>query len=218
MGSRATWLVAGACLGALALAGTARAAEPPAGKQAGTFMVRARLLDVIPLNSTSSVSGIGGKVAAGSAITPELDFSYFLTDNIALELIAATSRHSVKVKGSALGDVSVGKVWVLPPALTLQYHFMPKSQFSPYVGAGLNYTVFYNAKPAGGAVTKLAFENNVGGVLQAGLDYNITGHTFLNVDVKQFFLNTTAKVNGGAIKAKTALNPTVVGVGIGYRF
>lgn len=214
------------CPGLLA-APPAHAQTPPlqtatpdgfAGKAAGTFMIRGRLLDIFPLNSSSSVSVIGGHVAAGSSITPEVDFSYFLTDHIALELIAATSRHSVKVKSSALGDVPVGSVWVLPPALTLQYHFMPKERFSPYVGAGINYTVFYSPKPAGGAITKLGFENNVGGVLQAGLDYNISGHTFVNVDVKQFFLSTTARVNGGAIKAKTDLNPLVVGVGLGYRF
>jgi outer membrane protein len=222
----ATLLAGAACLALLALAPRTAAAQPTdaaavdgrVGKQAGTFMIRGRLLDVFPLNSSSSVSAIGGHVAAGSSIAPEVDFSYFLTDHIALELIAATTRHTVKVKGSVLGDVSVGSVWVLPPALTLQYHFMPREAFSPYVGAGLNYTVFYSAKPAGGAVTKLSFDNNVGGVLQAGFDYNISGHTFLNVDVKQFFLSTTAKVNDGAIKAKTDLNPLVVGVGIGYRF
>jgi outer membrane protein len=38
------------------------------------------------------------------------------------------------------------------------------------------------------------------------------------VDVKQIFLNTTASINGGVIKAHTALNPLVVGMGIGYRF
>lgn len=225
--SRLTARLAAACAGLLCLgllaqapAAHAQPAQPGdfAGKAAGTFMIRGRLLDVFPLNSDSSVSVIGGHVAAGSSVTPEVDFSYFLTDNIALELIAATTRHSVKVKGSALGDVAVGNVWVLPPALTLQYHFMPKERFSPYLGAGINYTVFYSPKPAGGAVTKLGFENNVGGVLQAGFDYNISGHTFVNVDVKQFFLSTTAKVNGGAIKAKTDLNPLVVGVGLGYRF
>lgn len=50
------------------------------------------------------------------------------------------------------------------------------------------------------------------------LDCNISGHWFANFDAKQIFLNTEARINGGTIVAKTALDPTIVGAGIGYRF
>lgn len=214
------------CLaGALGVA-TAAAAQtpfdlsaPPIGKQAGTFMIRARGIGVFPLNSSSSISVIGGHVDATNTGAPEVDFSYFLTDNIAVELIAATTRHDISAVNSALGSrAAVGSVWVLPPTLTVQYHFMPHERFSPYIGAGINATFFYSAHAAGGAVHSLGFDNNVGAVIQAGVDYNLAGHWFLNADVKQIFLNTTASINGGAIKAKTALNPLVIGAGIGYRF
>ena len=152
-----------------------------------------------------------------NTVTPEVDFSYFLTDNIAFELIAATSRHSLTAKNTVAGNVPVGSTWVLPPALTAQYHFMPKEKISPYVGAGLNYTFFYSTKPAAG-LTKLALSNNIGGVLQAGVDIAVGSRTWVNLDVKQIFLHTDAKINGGAIRAKTDLNPTVFGAGIGYRF
>ncbi len=188
------------------------------GFQAGSILVRGRLIDVIPQNSTSSVSLIGGHVDATTSIVPEVDFSYFFTDNIAVELIAATSRHSLSATGTALGKVPVGTTWVLPPALTVQWHFLPKGPINPYVGAGLNYTFFYNTHPAGGAVTKLGLNNNIGEVLQIGVDFGLGGRWYGNVDVKQIFLDTKAKVNGGAIVAKTALNPTVVGLGVGYRF
>ncbi|MGE0225392.1 MAG: OmpW family protein [Acetobacteraceae bacterium] len=221
-------LLAATLLTALTGAGTAVAqtsdsflSEPPVGKAAGTFMIRGRLLGVMPLNSSSSISVIGGKVETSNAVTPELDFSYFLTDNIALELIAATSKHDLYAANSALspnGRVKVGSTWVLPPTLLLQYHFFPKERFSPYVGAGLNVSFFYSTSAAGGAVNQLAMSNNVGAAIQAGFDYNFAGHWFLNFDVKQIFVNTTASVNGGVIKAKTALNPLVIGAGIGYRF
>jgi outer membrane protein len=190
------------------------------GLQAGTFMIRARALGVIPLDSSSSISAIGGHVSATAQAAPEVDFSYFLTDNVALELIAATTRHEVKADSTALGTVDVGSVWVLPPTLTVQYHFLPHSAFSPYVGAGINATVFYGAQAAGPTVTHVSFSNNIGAALQAGVDYNFTGHWFANLDVKQLFLNTTAHVDalGTTITAKTALNPLVVGAGIGYRF
>jgi len=40
----------------------------------------------------------------------------------------------------------------------------------------------------------------------------------LNFDVKQIFLSTTAKINDGAIRANVDLNPTLIGLGMGYRF
>jgi outer membrane protein len=57
-------------------------------------------------------------------------------------------------------------------------------------------------------------------VLQAGIDYNFSGHCFANFDVKQIFLNTDAHVDalGTTVKARTSLDPLVIGMGIGYRF
>lgn len=191
---------------------------PPVGKEANTFMIRLRAIGVIPLDSSSSISRIGGSVSATAQAAPEIDFSYFLTDNIAFELIAATTRHEVSANDTAAGHVDVGSVWALPPTLTVQYHFMPHERFSPYVGAGINATFFYDAHAAGGAVQQVSFSNNVGAAVQAGFDYNIGGHWFANFDVKQIFLNTTASIDHGAVKAQTALNPLVVGAGIGYRF
>lgn len=194
--------------------------QPLVGKEAGTFMIRARAIGVIPLNSSSSISTIGGTVSATAQAAPEVDFSYFLTDNVAFELIAATTRHDVKANNTIVGNVDVGSVWVLPPTLTVQYHFMPHSAFSPYLGAGINASFFYGVSPAGPTVTHVSFSNNVGAAIQAGFDYNFTGHWFANFDVKQIFLNTTAHVDalGTTVTAKTALNPLVIGAGIGYRF
>ena len=211
-------LLATTMLATPAVAQTAAAPSADGGKSAGSIMVRARVIDVMPLNSTSSISGIGGSVKTTDMITPEVDFSYFFTENIAVELIAATTRHSITGTRTALGNVPVGSTWVLPPALTAQYHFNPKGQFSPYLGVGVNYTLFYGTHAAGGTVNKLSMESNFGGVLQAGLDVKLDGRWYGNVDVKQIFLDTKAKLNGGAIVAKTALNPTVVGLGVGYRF
>ena len=193
--------------------------EPPVGKAANTFMVRARAIGVIPLNSSSSITAIGGRVETSNAAAPELDFSYFVTDNVALELIAATTKHDLYAAGSALGagSVRVGSTWVLPPTLLLQYHFMPKERFSPYVGAGLNVSFFYGTTAAPG-IASVSMGNNVGAALQAGFDYNIAGNWFLNADIKQIFVSTRASINGGAVVAKTALNPLVIGAGVGYRF
>jgi outer membrane protein len=89
--------------------------EPLVGKQANSFMVRARAISVTPLDATSDISAIGGHVNTTVQFAPEVDLSYFLTDNIAFELIAATTRHNVSSEGTALGKVDVGSVWALPP-------------------------------------------------------------------------------------------------------
>ena len=196
----------------------AAAQTAPVGKQAGTFMVRLRAIGVIPEDNSSAISAIGGTVEASSTATPEVDLSYFLTDHIAFELIAATTKHTITANNTVLGKVAVGTTWILPPTLTVQYHFFPHDRFSPYVGAGLNVSFFYGSSAAGGVVTHLSLENAVGPALQAGFDYNVSGHWFANFDVKQIFLTTTAHLNHGAIHAKTALDPLVIGAGIGYRF
>lgn len=191
-------------------------AQDVVGKQAGSFLVRGRLIDVAPEDNGSSTS-IGGTVKTSNTLAPEVDFSYFFTDNIAMELIAATTRHGLTAQGTKLGNVKVGNTWVLPPALTAQYHFNPKGTVSPYLGAGLNYTIFYDSTPSSG-LTKLSLSDNLGEVLQAGVDIAINNRTWVNLDVKQIFLSTKAKINGGAITAKTGLDPLVAGIGIGYRF
>ena len=224
-------LMATCLIGAMSLSGhafaqavaTSAPAAPDSnafvGKQAGTFMVRLRAIDVVPEDSGSSTS-IGGHVDASNQMAPEVDFSYFITDNIAAELIAATTHHNIKAVGTVAGNVDVGSAMVLPPTVTLQYHFFPHDRFSPYVGAGLNVTFFYDTDPARPTVTKFSLDNNVGAALQAGFDYNIDGHWFANFDVKQIFLETKAHMSTvlGKVSATTNLDPLVIGVGIGYRF
>ena len=220
------FLLATSLLSAMALAHVASAqaqtaADAPVGKAAGTFMVRGRVIGLIPQNSSSSISGAinTGTVSTSNAVMPEVDVSYFFTDNIALELIAATTKHDAYADNTPLGShYRVGSTWVLPPTVTLQYHFMPHERFSPYVGAGVNVSFFYGTTAANNAVTQLAMTTAVGPAIQAGFDYNFSGRWFGNFDVKQIFYTTTASINNGAIKAKTALNPTVIGAGIGYRF
>lgn len=186
-----------------------------AGLGAGDFLVRVRGLAVVP-DVKSDVSVIGGEVDIGNDYIPEVDFSYFVTDNFALELIAGTTRHKVTDDGSAIGDVDLGKVSLLPPTLTAQWHFMPRQTINPYVGAGINYTIFYDAKP--GAVQNIKYDDTWGWALQAGVDVNLADGWFINADVKKLFVNTDVSINDGAIKADVDIDPWIFGLGVGYRF
>jgi outer membrane protein len=84
----------------------------------------------------------------------------------------------------------------------------------------VNVTFWYGESAANPPVTHFSVGTGIGPALQAGIDYNFSGHWFANLDVKQIFLNTDAHVDalGTTVKAHTALNPLVVGAGIGYRF
>ena len=187
-------------------------------KDAGDLLVRLRGIGVLP--DESGTTNIGGDVDIGNAYVPELDFTYFFTSNIAAELILATARHDVKVKDSAVGNVDLGSVYLLPPTLTLQYHFFTDKPVSPYVGAGVNYTIFYGVdEPGGGLISDVDYDNEFGWVLQAGLDFAITDRWSFNLDAKKLFLPANVKVNGGAVKSRNAdIDPWIVGFGFGYRF
>ena len=194
-----------------------------AEKAAGDLLVRGRMIYVAPDESSSLKLGstdIAGKASVDTSIVPELDFSYFFTDNVAAELILGTTHHHVKAKGSPLGSsVDLGDVWLLPPTVTLQYHFNPKGKVSPYVGAGVNYTIFYGDDP--GAALGIDYDNSFGLAAQAGVDIELTDKWSLNLDVKKLWLNTDVKVNAGLaspVNADVDLDPWIFGIGFGYRF
>ncbi|GAB5387334.1 MAG: OmpW family protein [Alphaproteobacteria bacterium] len=180
------------------------------------FMIRGRAIGISP-DEDADIDPIGGNVDADFAPTPELDFTYFLSDHFALELIAATSKHDVEAQGTTLGDVDLGDVWVLPPTLTLQYHFLPEGQVRPYVGAGINYTIFYN-EDAPSALGSIDYDPSFGPALQAGFDIALTENWMFNADVKKIWINTDVDIPAAGVSADVDLDPWVFGVGIGYRF
>jgi len=201
-----------------ALAGTALAQEPPRGKRAGDIVVGLGAIGVLPTNG-GNVSVIGGQPTASNSASPQLDFTYFLRPNIALNLIAATTRHDVTVQNSAIGNVRLGHVWALPPTLTLQYHPLPAARLSPYLGLGLNTTFFYGE---GGTlsppVTRSRLTTSVGVAVVAGVDYEIRPNWLANFDVKWVQMQPDVSVNSGLIRARADINPFIIGASIRYRF
>lgn len=196
------------------------------------WQVRLRGIGVMP-NESAKIGIIGGDVAISNAIVPELDFTYFFTENFAAELILGTTKHDVNTVGSdisAIGgptsfDVDLGSVMLLPPTLTAQYHFFPlkEKKFKPYVGAGINYTIFYNVKE-GDIVKDIEYNNTIGFAAQIGFDVMFDDTFFVNFDVKRLFLKTDVSVDvtnlaeGLGIPAEVEINPWIVGLGFGMKF
>ncbi|MFY8067520.1 MAG: OmpW/AlkL family protein [Flavobacterium sp.] len=187
------------------------------------WQVRLRAVGVAP-DESASIGIIGGDVAISNALIPELDITYFFTENFAAELILGTAKHDVQAINTAAGDVNLGSVWLLPPTLTAQYHFYTsdKKVFKPYIGAGVNYTLFYNVKS--GDVADVSYDNALGYAAQLGFDLMLDETFFINVDVKRLFLSTDVSVDasnlapGLIIPAEVDINPWLVGVGVGMKF
>jgi len=216
LGALATVAVVGAAMPAQAADISTKdtyAAEPeyyaPASIWGPGWMIRARGIGVIP---DEDGTGALDNLDISDAVVPELDISYFFTKNIAMELVLAVTPHEIETSNGT----DVGDVWLLPPTLTLQYHF-DMGQLKPYVGAGVNYTVFFNEDAASG-FSDLELDNSFGWALQAGFDYHLDGNWFFNADVKKLWLDTDASTRTPAVDEEVDIDPWIVGVGIGYKF
>lgn len=179
---------------------------------AENWQIRVRTINVAP-DVDSSVN-IGGKTDVDNAVVPEIDFTYFFTEKIGAELILATAKHEIDYNDTT----DLGDAWILPPTLTLQYHpLRGEGNFSPYFGAGVNYSLFYGEDTATG-FTDLDVDGGFGLALQAGADYWLDDHWGLNLDVKKLWLEIDGELNNGAVTTDIDLDPWIVGVGVSYRF
>lgn len=176
----------------------------PASALADNWMMRVRAIDIAP-DVSSSLAGLD----VSSEWVPEIDFTYFVTPNIGVELILGTARHEATLNGASLGKLNH-----LPPTVTLQYHFNPTPTIKPYVGAGVNYTRFYNIDLAPGLSVG---KNSFGGALQLGVDIAVTKNGYINLDVKKIWIDTDVKSNGVKL-TNLEIDPVVWGIGYGFRF
>ncbi len=173
-----------------------------------SFGVRIRAIYVAPNESFDSrLNALDPQV--GDNVVPELDLEYFFTRNFSAELVAAVTRHDIKLAGTFQGST-----WLLPPTVTLKYHPFAGSTISPYVGVGLNLTLPFSAQLNG--VNDFKIDSSVGWAVQAGVDVPITENLYFNVDYKYVNLGTKATIGG--VKYDLDLNPSLFGVGVGYRF
>lgn len=224
---------AAALLGSVAV--PAFAADLPSTKEAPVFtpaesfdpfLIRLRALGVFPNASGTSLSGAAGLGIYNSQLTnnvvPEVDLTYFITKNWAVEVIAGVAHTSLKGSLTPTGpQYNIANTTLLPPTATLQYHFA-LGKFDPYVGIGANYTWFLETTSP--LFQKLGYGNavnikpNAGLAFQFGGDYYLTKNWVLNADAKYLLLNTTANTPFGQNTVHLSANTWLVGVGVGYRF
>ena len=182
--------------------------------QAGDILVRGGLAFVSPQTSSDNVLGTG-ELEIDSNMQLGLTLSYMLTDNWGVELLAATPfSHSVSTAG--LGEVA--KVKHLPPTLMAQYYFGDaNSKVRPYVGAGINYTTFFDEEGRGAlAGTDVSVDSSWGLAGQVGLDMAINDRWFVNASAWLIDIDTYVHTAVGTIN--TSIDPVAFMFGVGYRF
>ncbi len=142
---------------------------------------------------------------------PIFTAEYFIRDNLGIELLAATPfSHDITLGGS----IDAGSVKHLPPTLSLNYHFPTNSAWKPYVGAGLNYTIFFDEQSDLG---ELKVDNSFGVSLQAGLDYMVTEKGAVRLNVRWFDIDSDVTLDGAEI-GTAEIDPWLVGVSYVHQF
>ncbi|MFA3760966.1 outer membrane protein OmpW [Yersinia sp. 2544 StPb PI] len=189
--------------------------------QAGDYIFRAGTATVRPNAGSDDVLGYGS-FKADNNTQLGLTFSYLITDNIGVELLAATPfRHKIGLEATG----TIAEVKQLPPTLMAQYYFRDKQdKLRPYLGIGLNYTTFFDEKfnntGQGAGLTDLSVKDSWGIAGQAGMDYMVSENWMLNMSVWWMNIETDVKFKAGGEEQSihTRLDPWVFMFGAGYRF
>jgi outer membrane protein len=214
-------------LGAGVLCGTVPAM---AGDEQGNVMVRA-LVTVVEPDADATVRAGGAVIPGANAdvsteVIPALTLSYFLSQNLALELFCCFAKHEIDGTGALAPLGEIADTWIFPPALTLQYHFNGLGAWKPYVGAGAQFIGFFDEGTGANRLgaTSVDIDDAFGFTLQAGLDVSIGNGWYLNADVKKTWLDTTvtwrnnAALGGVNVKGDADIDPWIFSAGLGYRF
>ncbi|MDR0218703.1 MAG: outer membrane protein OmpW [Enterobacteriaceae bacterium] len=211
-------------ISALVLAATMLAPSLTFAHEAGDFLVRAGTATVRPNSGSDNVLTLGS-FDVNNNTQLGLTFGYMITDNIGVELLAATPfQHNVNLPKAG----EIASVKQLPPTLMAQYYFGGKeNKLRPYVGVGVNYTTFFDEKFNGGNTTvqqanlnSLHLSDSWGVAGQAGLDYQLSNNWMINASVWWMNIETDVKFKVGNedYKYKTRIDPWAFMFGVGYKF
>ena len=212
----ATWLMLGLCgLSSIGMASQQDKIKDP-------WMVRLRALNMVPANNSRAFSALGLNFAAdaislNTKTFPEVDLTYFITKNIAVELVLTyPQQHDVTLTGVG----NIGTVTHLPPTLSVQYRFpIDNNPLTPYVGLGINYTKIARANLNAAGTNLDVTRDSFGIAYGVGVDYKLNETWSLNLDFKHVNITTNVKVQAtGAILTNLDVTPNLFSIGIGYRF
>jgi outer membrane protein len=216
----------------LACAATPALAQDGESDRAGDIQVKVLGTYVAPDGAITDINvNLPGLPAttntkANDNVTPTVAIEWFVTNNISIETIAGITQHDVDATaGLPVGAELVSDAKLIPATVTAKYHF-DLGGVKPYVGAGPALFLWVGDDPGAATlplgVTETNLSNELGLALQAGIDVPVGDSGFgLSVDVKRYFIDTTARWFVGntlAIETEHKLDPWLISAGIAYRF
>lgn len=188
------------------------------------------VINVNPDSDLSEVDAITSGVGVGSSSTLGITLDYYLSPNIAVEVITALPfKHDIRVESGTLDGAAVGETKHLPPTVLAQYHLGSQSNaLRPFVGVGFNYTDFFEESADGdlqgllGQGTTLELDSSFGLAGQLGVNYAITPQWGVHAVATYIDIDTDATITSGdgltVIESKVAIDPWVVMLGASFTF
>lgn len=183
--------------------------------------------------SPSTTLSLAGNAVAGAEVKirdkwlPFAELGYEFADGWAARLaLAPPPTVTVFAGGSLKGYTpplsgTIGKAKIAPVVMTMTYSPGNFRGLTPYVGAGVNYTIVM--KTWDGDVASIKAKNAWGSALEAGADWSIDSRWSLYMDARKLYVKTTGTgfvpaLGGMPVRGKVALDPLLVSAGVGYRF
>ena len=198
----------------LAAAAALFTATPALAQQAGdwTFSLGAHV--VAPKSDNGSLAGGALEADVGDNWRPTITGEYFFRDNWGIEVLASLPfHHDIELNG-----VKAGSTKHLPPTVSLQYHFTGSEKVKPFIGAGVNYTLFFSQGSTGPlAGADLDLDNSFGLALHGGLDFAVGTNKFVRLDARWIDIDTDVKVNGASV-GTVNIDPMVYGAAFVWKF
>ena len=198
---------------------------------AGDVMVQLGWNKIMPKVRSSDLSAPslpGSQINIKSASAVFATLTYMITSDLSVEALGGLPyKHDIVGAGAVSGVGKIGSIHQISPTVLLQYRFMDANgPFRPYVGAGPTFAKFYGSSGSaaltavtnpGGPPTTIGGDTEWGGTLQAGANYKIDKHWFLDAAVLKTFISTKAQLSTGQ-ETKARLNPVAVNASVGYTF
>ena len=157
----------------------------------------------------------GSRLDVDGAAAPTLSASWYLNDNMAIELWGAADKFNHRVRGD---QGKIGTVEQQPIAVSGQYHFgTGDSVIRPFLGLGYYESNFSNEDIAGGG-PHVGLTTAKGPIATAGVDFNINSRWFARTDLRYLHGDADVNVAGQGTGDTLSLDPWTLGVGIGARF
>lgn len=207
---------------AVAAAGFASAlAIPAANADEAKWLVRAGVAQINPNDSSTDVVGFpaGSRVAVSNATGLALNLTYLFTPHMGVEVLGSLPfTHDIEGDGAIAGAGKIGEARQLPPTVLFVVRGDAGPSLHPYVGLGVNYTLFFDEETEGAlAGTSLELDDSFGPAFEAGVDYDLNDNWFLNASLWFMNIRTTASVNGTKV-SEVRINPVAGILGVGLRF